>query len=128
MLRSRMRACGPPDALSEAFARPPFPGSALHADDLLQTRDDLDEIRHPGHEGDGGRIAQFVEPAYQDEKTIDRFVSIFSYVSSDATDPSKWGDLGGSLRDDPKIVRAFYMAIAPDRFGPTCEYIAKQGY
>jgi glucose-6-phosphate 1-dehydrogenase len=25
-------------------------------------------------------------------------------------------------------VRAFYMAIAPDLFGPTCDYIEKQGY
>ena len=44
------------------------------------------------------------------------------------TDQAKWGDLSSKLRDDPKIVRAFYMAIAPDLFGPTCEYIAKQGY
>ncbi len=26
------------------------------------------------------------------------------------------------------MVRAFYLAIAPDLFGPTCEYIAKKGY
>ncbi|HWA19306.1 MAG TPA: glucose-6-phosphate dehydrogenase [Devosia sp.] len=73
-------------------------------------------------------IASFVEKEYQDEKTIDRFVSIFSYVPNDVSDPAKWGDLSKNLRDDPKIVRAFYMAIAPDLFGPTCEYIAKQGY
>jgi glucose-6-phosphate 1-dehydrogenase len=73
-------------------------------------------------------IAQFVDKADQDEKTIARFVSIFSYVVNDVTDPSKWGDLSKKLRDDPKIVRAFYMAIAPDLFGPTCEYIDKQGY
>jgi hypothetical protein len=29
---------------------------------------------------------------------------------------------------DPAIVRAFYLAIAPDLFGPTCEYILKKGY
>ena len=33
-----------------------------------------------------------------------------------------------NLRDDPKVVRAFYLAIAPDLFGPTCEYIKKKGY
>ncbi len=73
-------------------------------------------------------IAQFVEKSYQDDKVIERFVSTFSYVSNDVSDPSKWGDLSGKLRDDPKIVRAFYLAIAPDLFGPTCEYIQKQGY
>ncbi len=73
-------------------------------------------------------IAQFVEQPYQDEKTIERFVSIFSYVPNDVTDPAKWGDLSKVLRDDPTVVRAFYMAIAPDLFGPTCEYIKQQGY
>ncbi|MEQ1901958.1 MAG: glucose-6-phosphate dehydrogenase [Devosia sp.] len=73
-------------------------------------------------------IAQFVEKDYQDKKTIDRFVSIFSYVPNDVSDPAKWGDLSKNLRDDPKVVRAFYMAIAPDLFGPTCDYIMKQGY
>jgi len=73
-------------------------------------------------------IAQFVEKDYQDEKTIDRFVSVCSYISNDVSDPAKWGDLSKNLRDDPKIVRAFYLAIAPDLFGPTCEYIKKQGY
>src|SRR3569833_2862233 len=73
-------------------------------------------------------IAKFVEKDYQDEKVIDRFVSTFSYVANDVTDEAHWGDLSNKLRDDPKIVRAFYMAIAPDLFGPTCEYIKKQGY
>jgi glucose-6-phosphate 1-dehydrogenase len=73
-------------------------------------------------------IAQFVEKDYQDEKAIGRFVSVFSYVPNDVSDPAKWGDLSKNLRDDPKIVRAFYLAIAPDLFGPTCDYIQKQGY
>ncbi|MGN6585480.1 MAG: glucose-6-phosphate dehydrogenase, partial [Rhizobiaceae bacterium] len=73
-------------------------------------------------------IGEFVEKEYQDKKTIDRFASIFSYVPNDVTDPAKWGDLSKKLRDDPDIVRAFYLAIAPDLFGPTCEYIAKQKY
>jgi glucose-6-phosphate 1-dehydrogenase len=72
-------------------------------------------------------IEQFVEKEYQDKKTIDRFVSVLSYVANDVTDESKWGDLS-NLRNDPKIVRAFYLAIAPDLFGPTCEYIAKKKY
>jgi glucose-6-phosphate 1-dehydrogenase len=73
-------------------------------------------------------ITQFVEKDYQDEATIERFVSVFSYVSHDVTDQACWGDLSKKLRDDPKIVRAFYLAIAPDLFGPTCEYISNCGY
>ena len=73
-------------------------------------------------------IDQFVDRADRDEKTIDRFVSVFSYIPNDVSDPAQWADLSTKLRDDPKIVRAFYLAIAPDLFGPTCEYIEKQGY
>ncbi|HTJ56541.1 MAG TPA: glucose-6-phosphate dehydrogenase [Devosiaceae bacterium] len=73
-------------------------------------------------------IAEFVEEEYQDKKTIDRFVSGFSYVANDVSDEAKWGDLSKNLRDDPEVVRAFYLAIAPDLFGPTCEYISKKGY
>ncbi len=73
-------------------------------------------------------IAQFVEKPYQDAATIDRFVEAFSYVAHDVSDKSCWGDLNGKLRDDPQVVRAFYLAIAPDLFGPTCEYIANCGY
>ena len=61
-------------------------------------------------------IGQFVEKQYQDEKVIDRFIKIFSYVPVDASNPAASGDLGKALRDDPKIVRAFYLAVAPDLF------------
>ncbi|MEO8757566.1 MAG: glucose-6-phosphate dehydrogenase [Devosia sp.] len=71
-------------------------------------------------------IAQFVEKEYQDKKVIDRFVSIFSYVVNDVSNAAGWGDLGKHLRDDPKVIRAFYLAIAPDLFGPVCDYIAKK--
>ncbi|HHY48831.1 MAG TPA: glucose-6-phosphate dehydrogenase [Alphaproteobacteria bacterium] len=73
-------------------------------------------------------IEQFVDKEYQDKNTIDRFVSVMCYVPHDVSDESKWGDLGKQLRSDPQIVRAFYLAIAPDLFGPTCEYISKRKY
>jgi glucose-6-phosphate 1-dehydrogenase len=73
-------------------------------------------------------IAQFVEKDYQDAKIIDRFVAVCSYVAHDVNDKAKWGDLSGKLREDPKVVRAFYLAIAPDLFGPTCDYINERGY
>jgi glucose-6-phosphate 1-dehydrogenase len=83
-----------------------------------------EEFRNAARES----IAQFVEKDYQDASAIERFVSVFSYVPNDVSDPAKWGDLSKNLRDDPKIVRAFYLAVAPDLFGPTCDYIKKQGY
>ncbi|HZY69311.1 MAG TPA: glucose-6-phosphate dehydrogenase [Devosia sp.] len=73
-------------------------------------------------------IEQFVEKDFQDQGVADRFVEVCSYVSHDVMDKACWGDLNGKLRDDENVVRAFYLAIAPDLFGPTCEYIANCGY
>lgn len=71
-------------------------------------------------------ITQFVEKDYQDEQVIARFVKIFSYVAVDVSKPEEAGDLGKALRDDPKIVRAFYLAVAPDLFEPIAEYLQKK--
>ena len=68
-------------------------------------------------------IGQFVEKEYQDQAVIDRFIKIFTYVPVDASKPEESGDLGAALRDDPKVVRAFYLAVAPDLFEPIAEYL-----
>jgi len=73
-------------------------------------------------------IEKFVEPDYRDQAVIDRFIKIFSYVSIDVAKPEEAGDLGKQLRDDPKIVRAFYLAVAPDLFAPIAEFLAKKKY
>jgi glucose-6-phosphate 1-dehydrogenase len=73
-------------------------------------------------------VSEFVSPKYLDATTVERFVSIFSYVTVDVAKPEEAGDLGSKLRDDPKIIRAFYLAVAPDLFGPICEYLDKNGY
>ena len=71
-------------------------------------------------------ITQFVEKEYQDAAVIDRFVKIFSYVPVDVSNPDDAGDLGTLLRDDAGVVRAFYLAVAPDLFEPIAEYLAKK--
>ncbi|HEV7291173.1 MAG TPA: glucose-6-phosphate dehydrogenase, partial [Devosia sp.] len=73
-------------------------------------------------------VTQFVDKDYQDKATIDRFVSIFSYIVNDVLNEDGWGDLGQALRDDANIVRAFYLAVAPDLFAPIAQYLSKQGY
>ncbi|WIJ24625.1 glucose-6-phosphate dehydrogenase [Devosia sp. RR2S18] len=73
-------------------------------------------------------VTQFVDKDYQDKATIDRFVSIFSYIVNDVLNEEGWGDLGQALRDDANIVRAFYLAVAPDLFAPIAQYLSKQGY
>ncbi|MFC3705439.1 glucose-6-phosphate dehydrogenase [Devosia honganensis] len=71
-------------------------------------------------------LEQFVEKDYQDPDTIERFINICSYVPVDASKPAEAGDLGAALRDDPEVVRAFYLAVAPDLFEPIAEYLHKK--
>ena len=73
----------------------------------------------------GDAIAQFVEKDYQDAETIKRFLTIFSYVVNDVSNEAGWGDIKKALRDDPQVVRAFYLAVAPDLFEPIAEQLAK---
>jgi len=72
-------------------------------------------------------VRQFVEKDYQDDGVIERFVAIFSYVAVDVSNPEGSGDLGKALREDPKIIRAFYLAVAPDLFEPIAEYLHDKG-
>ncbi|WDR06582.1 glucose-6-phosphate dehydrogenase [Devosia rhodophyticola] len=73
-------------------------------------------------------ISEFVDKEYQDKAVIDRFVSIFSYIVNDVSNEAGWGDLKGALREEPEVVRAFYLAVAPNLFEPIAEYLAKKKF
>ncbi|WP_127145160.1 glucose-6-phosphate dehydrogenase [Pelagibacterium montanilacus] len=73
-------------------------------------------------------VGEFVKPDYRDEGVIERFVSCFSYIANDVGDRDGWAELEASLRQDPEIVRAFYLAVAPNLFGPICSYLDEKGY
>jgi len=73
-------------------------------------------------------VEKFVRQDYQDPETIDRFVTCFSYIPNDVMNKDGWADLSDKLRDDDKIVRAFYLAVAPDLFAPICTYLSQRDY
>lgn len=73
-------------------------------------------------------VKSFVDKEYQDKKTIDRFVTCFSYIPNDVMDKDGWAELSEKLRDDDKIARAFYLAVAPNLFEPIAEYLSKRNY
>lgn len=73
-------------------------------------------------------IMERVAPEYIDNKLLDDFVSCFSYIPNDVTDKDGWAELSAKLRKDPEIVRAFYLAVAPNLFAPICEYLSKKSY
>ncbi len=73
-------------------------------------------------------VNAYVDESYRDAKTIDRFVSCFSYVPNDVMDQEGWAELSDKLRDDTNVTRAFYLAVAPNLFEPICNYLSKKNY
>ncbi len=69
-------------------------------------------------------IESFVPKADIDEGVLERFFARVGYVSMDATGSDGWPDLADKLRDAPERIRVFYLATAPDLFGPICEQIS----
>lgn len=73
-------------------------------------------------------VVEFVDDDHIDEKMLDDFIGCFSYLANDVTDRSGWAELSASLRNEPEVVRAFYLAVAPFLFAPICDYLSSQNY
>lgn len=56
-----------------------------------------------------------------------RFSRRLSYVSMDATKKDGFAPLTAVLKDRQAVVRVFYLATAPDLFGPTAANLAANG-
>lgn len=71
-------------------------------------------------------LVDHVAPADLDAATRDKFLARLEYVSLDATEPTaEWASLGKLL--DPTRVRVFYLATAPDLYGPVCRNLGGAG-
>lgn len=73
-------------------------------------------------------VNEFVDADHIEAQMLDDFISCFSYIANDVTDREGWSELSDSLRDDPNVVRAFYLAVAPFLFAPICDYLSSQNY
>jgi glucose-6-phosphate 1-dehydrogenase len=61
------------------------------------------------------------------EDVWQRFVSRLHHVAVDAAGTLGWNDLAAQLRGREGLVRVFYLATAPDLFGPISGRLAEQG-
>jgi glucose-6-phosphate 1-dehydrogenase len=58
---------------------------------------------------------------------VDRFVERLSFVPVDVSSDEGWDNLKGRLSDDPDVIRAFYLAVAPELFGTICAKLGQTG-
>ena len=54
-----------------------------------------------------------------------RFSKRLSYAGMDASKPDEYGPLVSALKDRQSVVRVFYLATAPDLFGPTAANLGR---
>lgn len=62
-----------------------------------------------------------------DKERLATFLEKLSYIAIDVGSGAGFEDLAKVLKDRPDVVRAFYLAVGPDLFGPICEQLGKGG-
>ncbi|WP_417770097.1 glucose-6-phosphate dehydrogenase [Stappia sp.] len=62
-----------------------------------------------------------------EDEALARFLDRLSYLSVDAAGDRGWPELARALDGREEVVRAFYLAVSPDFFGPICERIGANG-
>ncbi len=72
-------------------------------------------------------LTEFVEPKLLKPELVDEFLNAIDYVPIDATGESGWSALAKKLDEKPKHIRAFYLSVAPQLFGPIAARLAQAG-
>jgi glucose-6-phosphate 1-dehydrogenase len=87
-------------------------------------RSDLDD--HAYRDKALAALKDHVDKKDLDPAAIEKFLAHLHYVRLDATvAKADWGGLKALL--DPKRIRVFYLATAPDLYGPICRNLAAKG-
>jgi len=72
-------------------------------------------------------LTQFVPSSKDQPETRARFLARLHYCAVDLSTGAGMDTLAASLDDQPRDVRAFYLAIGPDQFAPACALLASAG-
>ena len=72
-------------------------------------------------------LAEHVAEADRDPLLIETFLKRLHFVPVDAQAEAGWSDLGKLLKPGEDRVRAFYLAVAPELFGPISEKLGANG-
>jgi glucose-6-phosphate 1-dehydrogenase len=72
-------------------------------------------------------LVRFAADAAGDAPAVDRFLGMLQYVRVDALADDGWDTLQQALAGREATVRAFYLAVRPDLFGPICDQLGARG-
>jgi glucose-6-phosphate 1-dehydrogenase len=68
-------------------------------------------------------LEEFVEGDALDKTVLKRFLDRLHFISCDATAARGWPELGKLLNNEPRDIRVFYLATAPELYGSIAENI-----
>ncbi|MCX5046023.1 glucose-6-phosphate dehydrogenase [Aldersonia sp. NBC_00410] len=74
-----------------------------------------------------GELARFVPAESLDATIAERFLARLDYATVDVCDPGRWDELVEALHVRPGTTRVYYLACAPELFGPICAGLADRG-
>ncbi len=74
-----------------------------------------------------GRKAVSAEGGTIDTAALDRFLGRLGYTVADAGTDAGWPALAERLNQQPGLARVFYLATAPELFGPICDRLDHAG-
>lgn len=72
-------------------------------------------------------IERFVAVEDRTPEAVEHFLNRVSYTAVDGTGEAGWGELKAKLSGGDDFVRAFYLAVNPELFGPICANIGHHG-
>jgi len=72
-------------------------------------------------------LRQHVEAAALSETTLRDFLGLLDYVPVNAVGDEGWDDLQRLFGDGSARIRVFYLATAPDLYGPVCRKLGTHG-
>lgn len=72
-------------------------------------------------------LETFLSQGELDGEVLERFLGCVDYQQVDAHSNDCWPDLAAALERREGAVRAFYLAVAPEFFGPICERLNECG-
>ncbi len=69
-------------------------------------------------------ISDHVKESERPQDAVDAFLARVDYVAVDASGDNGWSDLAAALGPQSERIRVYYLATAPELFGPICERLA----
>ena len=78
-------------------------------------------------EATSAALAEHVSAEEREPSQVESFLARLQFVTVDVNAPDGWSVLKSTLSDDADVIRAFYLAVAPELFGTMCAKLGESG-